>query len=54
MRGGYFLAEDNPKQLMKAMGMKSLETIYLNLSVEQSRGRGNPITTDVGQVKDSF
>lgn len=39
MRGGYFLAEESPQNLMQQMSTDSLEEVYLKLSVRQNSGR---------------
>ncbi|XP_066145977.1 ABC transporter G family member 20 [Euwallacea fornicatus] len=39
MRGGYFLAEESPEQLMVQFGVESLEDVFLKLSVIQNMGK---------------
>ncbi|XP_050310150.1 ABC transporter G family member 20 [Anthonomus grandis grandis] len=39
MRGGYFLAEESPEQLITQFGAESLEDVFLKLSVIQNMGK---------------
>ncbi|KAL1498235.1 hypothetical protein ABEB36_009067 [Hypothenemus hampei] len=39
MRGGYFLAEESPEQLMVQFGAENLEDVFLKLSVIQNMGK---------------
>ncbi|CAG9761014.1 unnamed protein product [Ceutorhynchus assimilis] len=39
MRGGYFLAEESPEQLITQFGADSLEDVFLKLSVIQNMGK---------------
>ncbi|KAH0998486.1 hypothetical protein HUJ05_009704, partial [Dendroctonus ponderosae] len=39
MRGGYFLAEESPEQLIVQFGAESLEDVFLKLSVIQNMGK---------------
>lgn len=39
MRGGYFLAEESPEQLITQFGAQSLEDVFLKLSVIQNVGK---------------
>lgn len=39
MRGGYFLAEESPEQLILHFGAESLEDVFLKLSVIQNMGK---------------
>jgi len=39
MRGGYFLAEESPEQLIVHFGAESLEDVFLKLSVIQNMGK---------------
>ncbi|XP_031350511.1 ABC transporter G family member 20-like [Photinus pyralis] len=54
MRGGYFLAEESPTDLLARFGTDSLEEVFLRLSVKQNltKQNGNGIVNESADIED--
>ncbi|KAF5281792.1 hypothetical protein FQR65_LT14539 [Abscondita terminalis] len=46
LRGGYLVAEDNPKTLLKRHNATSLENVFLKLSIEQNSNKADAVIVD--------